>query len=144
MKVKEVRYDGKNYPLRYCIYKDRDTGTGTPSHYYIYDDRFGLAPAPTSGGHVIEFDYYYLPADFAADTSTSPFDEIFDYAIIWYAVSLYKRHQEDVNGLLLAEAKYQDEILKMSQRKQARSGGAIDMLDRGLYRDTWDPRRYRF
>ena len=78
MKVKEVRYDGKNYPLRYSIYKDRDTGTGTPSHYYIYDDRFGLTPAPTSGGYLIEFDYYYLPADFSGDTATSPFDEIFD------------------------------------------------------------------
>jgi len=140
--VKEVRYQDKNYPLMACIYKDRDTGTGIPSHYYVRDNYLGLTPSPTTGGELFQLDYYYLPADFAGDTTEHPFPEIFDYAIIYYAAMLYKQYQNDMNGVLLFKAKYEEAKIKGVQLKGARKGGAINLFDRGKYRNKRDVRRY--
>jgi len=142
--VKEVRFQGKNYPLMPCIYKDRDTGHGVPSHYYIRDNYLGLTPAPNTGGDLFQLNYYYLPADFAADTTLQPFPEIFDYAIIYYAAMLYKQYQSDMNGVLLFKAKYEEAKVKGVQHKGARRGGAINVFERGKYRNKHDPRRYHF
>jgi len=144
LKVKEVRYEEKTYPLRPCIYKDRDTGTGTPSRYYIRGGYLGLTPQPTTGGALVQLDYYYLPADFSADASTHPFDPVFDFVIIYKAAELYKSYLEDMNGMLKFRAKYEDEKLKALQLKGARKGGAINMFDRGKYKSTYDPRRIVF
>jgi len=142
--VKEIRYDDQTYPLAPEIYKNRNTRSGTPSHYYIYGDKLGLTPYPTTGGKQIRLDYYYLPADFAADATLQPFPEIFDYAIIYYAAMLYKQYQSDMNGVLLFKAKYEEAKVKGIQNKGARRGGAINVFERGKYRNKHDPRRYHF
>lgn len=140
MYVKEVRYDDKSYPLKPTIYKSRDDATGVPSHYYIRNNAMlGLTPQPTTGGKIIKLDYYYIPADFAADSTVHPLHERFNYAIIWYAIYLYKSNQDDTQGELKALAKYEQERMKASQRKQARVGGAIDLQNRG---GDFDVRRY--
>jgi hypothetical protein len=136
--VKEVRYDDKSYPLKPTIYKSRDDATGTPSHFYIRGNWLGLTPQPLTGGKIIRLDYYYLPIDFAADTTVHPFPETFNYALIWYAIYLYKTNQDDTQGELKALAKYEQEKMKASQRKNARVGGAIDLQPSR----TYDSRRY--
>jgi hypothetical protein len=143
LKVKEVRYGAKSYPLRPQIYKDRDDGTGTPQHYDIRDNYLEVTPQPTSGGEPIQLDYFYLPADFAADATLHPFDEIFNYAIIWYAIGLYRDSLNDIQGMLKAMAKYENFKVKGIQRKRGRKG-AVNLFDRGMYKDRHDPRRFQF
>jgi len=140
LSVKEVRYDDKNYPLQPEIFKDRDTGTGTPSNYYIDNGYLGITPQPTEGGKKIELDYYYLPSDFASDSAVHPFPEIFNYAIIYYAISLYKDYLHDDNEMMKYLAKYEGEKRKIMSRKRARLGGGINLFDRS--RTRYDPRRY--
>jgi len=138
--LKEVRYGEKNYPLMPIIYKSRDYNTGTPEYYYIRGSKLGLVPQPTETGSIIHLDYYYLPADFSADSSVHPFDEGFNYALIYYAAYLYKLHQEDNTNMLKFRNLYEAEKIKASQLKHARVGGAIDMFGG---RPRSDPRTYR-
>ena len=144
--VKEARYSDKSYPLKPTIYKSRDDATGVPSHYYIRGNFIGVTPQPTDAGKLLQLDYYYVPADFAipiadgdADDAVQPFPAEFDFALIWYAIYLYKNNQDDTQGELKALAKYEQRRLKAVQRKNARVGGAIDLQNRG--RD-FDVRRY--
>jgi len=143
--VKEVRYGNNKYPLQPIIYKGRDFNTGTPQYYYIKGsgersvNKFGLVPQPTNGGEVIKLDYYHIPPDFPADTTVHPFDEIFNYALIYYAAYLYKLHQEDNTNMLKFRNLYEAEKIKLNQLKGARVGGAIDMFGRGR---GHDPRGY--
>ena len=146
--VKEATYDGKTTPLIPTIYKSRDKGTGVPSHYYIRGNLIGVTPQPTTGGKTLRLDYYYIPADFAipiadgdADDAVHPFPSNFDYAIIYYAIFLYKQNQDDTAGELKFRAKYEEEKIKAKQRKNARIGGAIDMMNRQSH---FDHRRYNF
>lgn len=141
LSVKEVRYDDKGYPLAPEIYRDRDTGTGTPQNYYIRDSYLGITPQPTDGGKPIELDYYYIPSDFSADTDTHPFPEVYDFAIIHYACYLYKQSQEDTQGMFHHLGMYEEFKRKAASREQARVGGAINVFDRGQRRSRWDPRR---
>lgn len=144
--VKEVRYGNNKHPLIPIIYKGRDFVTGTPQYYYIKGsgersvNKLGLVPQPTTGGEVIKLDYYHIPPDFPADGTVHPFDEIFNYALIYYAAFLYKTHQEDNTNMLKFLNLYKQEIVKLSQLKGARIGGAIDMMRRGRGND---PRTYR-
>ncbi len=139
--VKEATYSDKSYPLQPTIYKGRDKATGVPSHYYIRGNSIGVTPQPTDAGRTLRLDYYYLPADFVDDDALHPFPEVFNYALIWYAIYLYKTNQDDTQSELKALAKYEQEKKKASQRKTARVGGAIDMENRG--RD-YDVRRFQF
>ena len=142
LKVKEIRYGAKSYPLRPEIYKGRNfTGTGTPSHYYIRDNYLGLTPEPTQGGEPIQLDYFYLPADFSTDLILHPFPEIFDYALIWYTIGLYRDSLMDTAGMLKAMARYEDFKVKGVQRKRGRQG-AVNLFDRGGYKTRYDPRNY--
>ena len=138
--VKEVRYDEKSYPLEAASYKDRNIYTGTPKYYYIKNGRLGLIPQPTSGGKKVQLDYYYLPADFASDSSTHPFPETFNYAIIYYAAMLYKDYQQDDNGMAKFLSMYEREKKFIISRKGSRRGGGIYIL--GGTRRGWDPRTY--
>lgn len=138
--LKEAKYDDRSYPLIPTIYKSRDDATGTPSHIYIRGDMFGVVPQPLTGGKIIQFDYYYLPIEFAADATLHPFPEIFNYALIYYAIFLYKQNQDDTAGELKFRAKYEEEKIKASQRKQARVGGAIDLFEKQSM--DFDPRRF--
>ena len=144
--VKEARYSDKSYPLKPTIYKGRDDATGIPSHYYLRGNYIGVTPQPTDAGRLLTLDYYYEPADFAipiadgdADDAVQPFPAEFDFALIWYAIYLYKSNQDDTQGELKALAKYEQERMKASQRKNARVGGAIDLQNRG---GDFDVRRY--
>lgn len=137
--LKEVRYGDRKYPLMPIIYKNRDYNTGVPDYYYIRNGKLGLVPQPTDTGSMIKLDYYYLPADFSGDTVVHPFDEIFNYAIIFYAAYLYKLHQEDNTSMLKFRNLYEAEKIKLNQLKNARVGGAIDMFGRGR---AHDPRSY--
>lgn len=139
MWIKEVRYGSKTYPLQPIIYKSRDYNTGIPDYYYIRDNKLGLVPQPTDDGDVIQLDYYYLPIDFAGDTTVHPFDEIFNYAIIYYAAYLYKNHQEDNTNMLKFRNLYEAEKIKANQMKGGRIGGAIDIFGRGR---GYDPRKF--
>jgi hypothetical protein len=137
--VKEVRYGEKKYVLMPIIYKGRDYNTGVPTYYYIRGGRLGLVPQPTDGGAAIQLDYYHIPADFTGDSVVHPFDEICNYALIYYASYLYKLHQEDNTNMLKFRNLYEAEKMKINQLKSARVGGAIDMFGRGR---GYDPRRY--
>lgn len=137
--VKEVVYGNDNFPLTPIIYKGRDYNTGTPSYYYIRGNKLGLVPQPTDGGASITLVYYYIPADFAGDTTVHPFDEVYNYAIVYYAAYLYKLHQEDNTNMLKFRNLYEQERIKASQTKNARVGGALDMFGRGR---GYDPRKY--
>jgi hypothetical protein len=137
--VKEVIYGNDNFPLQPIIYKGRDYNTGVPSYYYLRGGKLGLVPQPTDGGASITLVYYYIPEDFSADSSLHPFDEIFNYALIYYASYLYKLHQEDNTNMLKFRNLYEAEKIKINQLKSARVGGAIDMFGRGRVND---PRRY--
>ena len=137
--LKEVRYGEKKYPMMPIIYKGRDYNTGTPGYYYIRGSKLGLVPQPTETGNIINLVYYYLPADFSGDSAVHPFDEGFNYAIIYYAAYLYKLHQEDNTNMLKFRNLYEAEKIKINQLKSARVGGAIDMFGRGR---GYDPRRY--
>ena len=135
----ESRYDDKSYPLRTGGFKMRDYGTGTPSFMYVRDNYFGLVPQPTSVGKVIEFNYNYIPADYSADSSTHPFPEEFDFAIVYYTVALYRHSLDDLTGALKWESKYEEEKIKAKQRKRARVGGGTSLINKGK---SYDPRRY--
>lgn len=146
--VKEARYGNKRFPLQPTIFKNRDDSqTGTPTHYYIRGNYIGVTPQPTDAGRTLRLDYYYEPADFAipiadgdADDALQPFPAEFDFAIIWYTIYLYKNNQDDTQGELKALAKYEQERMKATQKKQARIGGAIDLEYRGSSYN--DPRRF--
>lgn len=146
--VKEARFSDKRYPLLPTIYKSRnDSQTGTPSHYYIKGNFIGVTPQPTDAGRTLRLDYYYEPADFTApiadgdaDDALQPFPAVFDFALIWYAIYLYKNNQDDTQGELKASAKYEREVQKAKQRNQARVGGSIDLEYRG--NRYYDPRRF--
>ena len=137
--VKEARYSNKSYPLKPTIFKSRDDAKGVPSHYYIRGNWIGVTPQPTDGGRLLRLDYYYEPTDFVDNDAVQPFPAEFDFALIWYAIYLYKNNQDDTQGELKALAKYEQRRLKAVQRKNARVGGAIDLQNRG--RD-YDVRRY--
>ena len=138
----EARYDDKSYPLRAETFKDRDTKTGTPYFMYISGDKFGLTPEPNTGSKLIELHYYYIPPDFSSDSSTHPFPEIFDYAIIYYAAYLYKQFQEDDKGIGKFLSLYDRVRTKAVQLKKSRVGGGYNLFDRsGL---KYDVRRFNF
>jgi len=140
LSVKEVRYDDKKYPLQPETFKSRDTGTGTPANYYIENGYLGITPQPTEGGKKIILDYYYLPSDFASDSAVHPFPETFNYAIIYYAVSVYKHYLHDDNGMMKYLALYEVEKEKILSRKRAQLGGGINLFKRN--QAYYDPRRY--
>lgn len=60
------------------------TGTGTPSEYYIYNDKIGLYPIPDSV-KVIDLDYRKRIPDMADDSDTVLFSDNFIEAITKYA-----------------------------------------------------------
>jgi len=139
--VFELIYNGNyNTPLAPEIYQDRNYSTGTPKYYSIYSKDTGynylhVTPQPTTIGKRFDLTYFYQPAAIATgsagDATSFDFPIQFDYALIYWAIYLYKLSEDDTDKALNYRALYQNEEERAEIYKAQRLGAGIDMTQRG-------------
>lgn len=109
---------------------DETSYSGTPTLYYILNDKIYLIPTPSSTD-TIKLYYYKSPATLSATSSTLETPPIYDDAIVCYMVYMaYKKDAEsDISSLDFADYWMTECNAKISQIK---SDMQEDKLDRPM------------
>lgn len=87
----------------------------TPTEYYMYKEKIGLHPIPSSAGS-LKLLYATKVVDLATDTSESPFDPRFDRAIALYTAYILLSQPGDNRNLQRAQTKlsrFNEELPKL-------------------------------
>lgn len=145
--MEEVIYDGKeDRPLKPEIRRGRSHLTGTPSHYSINTRQnpatsaqswqyVTFTPQPTTAGK--RFDIMYNPEARTITTGTAQdgqvyeFGDIYDEALIYYAVYLAQLDAEDMEKALTFKGLYTMKVDEGIQDRDMRIGGGLDSFARG-------------
>lgn len=99
-----------------------DVASGTPTYYYLLEDRIYLYPVPDSSG-VLYLTYFWRPASLVNDNDTLAVEDT-DQLIINYAV--WRAYLEDGDPMAqLWEAEFAKELARWATIEQARHSMAF-------------------
>lgn len=142
LEVDELIYgDDYDIPLQPEIYRGRSYAGGTPSFFSISRQASGdylrVTPHPATKETRMELTYNYKAAEIATgtagDSSSYPFNTMYDDALIYYAIYLAKLGcgPDEVQGAFTAKAQYREIVDDAINDKWVQHGGGFDMSQRG-------------
>jgi len=102
------------------------TETGTPTHYYVWQDAFYLFPIPDKA-YTLNLKYFSYLTDLSTGTDTNGLTIHYPNVLIYAATGEGFAYFEDNEATMKYETKYANELRKMISQQVNRSYANLDL-----------------